>query len=122
MKTISFILNKIEDEYDIFSITDSDAMEQRLRNRLKLYKGEWYLAPNEGIPWLQLKGKANNIDTMRKAIINELKRDPEVISIQSLDVILIDTPEKAEKYNKKIRTLIVNFSVSSPYGTVEVTV
>ncbi len=100
-------------------LTGAEAMQQRLRNRLRLHKNEWYLAAEEGIPWRSLTGRSTDTATIKRVIAQELRRDPEYKGMNSLDVILIDTPEKAEKYNKKLRTLIINFSVIGPYGTIE---
>ena len=37
----------------LVAVTDGEAVAQRVRQRLELYQGEWFLDTGAGVPWLQ---------------------------------------------------------------------
>lgn len=84
-----------------------DALRQILGNRLKMFLGEWYLAPNEGVDWLSLADqkifvKSAFLDEVRKAILKE----PSVTRIVSLDA----------DFDPKTRRVSIQFEVESKFG------
>ncbi|PJZ24400.1 hypothetical protein CH352_14430 [Leptospira hartskeerlii] len=85
-----------------------DALRQILGNRLKMFLGEWYLAPNEGVDWLSLVDqkifvRSAFLDEVRKAILKE----PAVTKIVSLDA----------DFDPKTRRVSIQFEVESKFGT-----
>lgn len=99
-------------------LDDRDTLKQRIQNRLALFLGEFSLEPTIGMDWFTLKEYRYNTDEILKAVRSEILKDSEVVSINSLEVIFIDTPEKVQLYNKPRRSLIINWSVNTIYGVV----
>ncbi|WP_367898832.1 hypothetical protein AB3N61_06655 [Leptospira sp. WS58.C1] len=85
-----------------------DALRQILGNRLKMFLGEWYLAPNEGVDWLNLVDqkiffRPGFLAEIRQAILKE----PAVTNILSLDA----------DFDPKARKVTIQFKVESKFGT-----
>ncbi|TGK04169.1 hypothetical protein EHQ53_03205 [Leptospira langatensis] len=85
-----------------------DALQQILGNRLKMFLGEWYLAPQEGVDWLGLIDqnfffRPRFLAEVKKAILKE----PNVIKILSLDA----------NFDPKTRAVTIVFQVESSFGT-----
>ncbi len=84
------------------------AIEQQLRVALRMFKGEWFLAPNDGIPYIQtifVKGTSLGVITtlLRKAILAV----PGVTQINTFDL----------QFNAAARTLSVSFSATITDGS-----
>jgi len=98
-----------------------ELMQFRLKNRILLYLDEWFLEPDEGIDWFDLRGIAPDPDAIKAAVKNALERDDEVTSVESVEIIAVDSVEKSAEYNKPLRTGIISASVNTVYGNIEVT-
>jgi len=82
---------------------DSQATAQRLKVRLKLFKGEWFLDTTQGIPYYQnILLKAPDLNLARSTLRTAISTVPHVTSIKTFDFDL-DSPT---------RTLTTNFSVT----------
>ena len=104
--------------HNFIVLSDRERLKQRIAHRLALFLGEFSLEPSLGLDWFTLKEYRYNTEEIVKAVRTEILKDSEVVSINSLEVILIDTPEKVQQYNKPRRTVLINWSVNSVYGTV----
>ena len=58
-------------------------------NRLKLWLGEWSLAPNSGVDWLGLMNQSNAVDPVRRieaALRDAILADSRITKISSMDI------------------------------------
>jgi len=105
-------------------LDDRATLRQRIFNRLALYLGEFSLAPDAGMDWFTLR--ANKISPspslqrgeIEIAVRREILKDSEVTSINSLEVIVIDSVEKSRIYERPMRDCLINWNVNSIYGVV----
>lgn len=84
-----------------------DALRQILGNRLRLFLGEWDLAPDEGVDWLGLVDqkvfvRSSFLSEIRKALLKE----PAVTRILSLDA----------DFDPETRQVSIKFEVESKFG------
>ena len=87
-----------------------ECLAQRLHNAIKLIRDSWFLDIDKGIEWLDiLKTKSIPRRVIHHRITNILKRDPEVISVNYIDIIVDRTK----------RAMSIAFSVNSIYGEVK---
>lgn len=117
MMTLSIVNGDIQ----LNKISNATALKQRILNRLTLYLGEWFLDTSIGVNWFSV---SKNTDTafIQNLITTELRKEENITQINSVEVILIDTPEKAKQYNKPRRSSIVNLSVNTIYGTLQASI
>lgn len=92
---------------------DKDALSQILANRLKLWLGEWFLAPSSGVDWFGLvdqKGflKARFISELRTNILNE----PNVSRVARLDA----------SFDNKTRIVNCNMEIESIFGPIAISI
>ncbi|KAA1266828.1 hypothetical protein C5473_01170 [Leptospira interrogans serovar Weerasinghe] len=97
-------------------ISGPDCLKQRLESRFKLWKGEWEFDKSIGFPWNNVLRKNPSGKDAETLVRSELKKDPEIVSIESVEVIFIDTEEKANQYNSLLRTALIRYTVQSVYG------
>lgn len=64
----------------------SDAVIQSITNSLKLFLGEFFLEPTEGIDWFGIVEKPFAAQKLRDAIIAQLTKEPAIESIESLTI------------------------------------
>jgi len=89
-------------------LTGADALKQRLEHSLKLFRNEWFLSSSKQINWLKyFRQKFITEQLLRKEIKDVILQDPEVTSIESLELTLVSN----------IRKLQVSFKVKSIYGS-----
>ena len=90
-------------------LTGPAAMLQRMENALRLYKGEWFLAPETGIEWFPfLQRRPANTRLLRREIERTIAEDPEVQSILSVNL----------SEDRKIREFSISFRVLTDYGVI----
>lgn len=114
MKTLKIENNDLVYENGRLVVLEGiDALRQILGNRLKLFLGEWYLSPSEGIDWFGLVDRSG---FSRTAFINEIKtallKEPSVISINKLDA----------SFGRSDRSVSITFEVQTSLGLVDGTV
>ena len=98
------------DSRDIVLVDGSLLVRQRLSIALQLFKGEWFLDADAGVPWLQEileKGVA-------VAVIDAILRD-KIIATPGVNRILTYSSE----IDAATRTVSVAFTVDTVYGPVE---
>jgi hypothetical protein len=90
-------------------IYDNEALAQRLKNRLKLWLGEWYLLPKEGVDYLGLFN--NNLyfqrrfeSMMRKALLS----DEYVLAVTQISI----------EYDNVTGELAASYAVKSTFGSI----
>lgn len=85
-----------------------DAVVQGLITRLKLFRGEWFLNANAGMPWFQevFTDGGQDIRRIESAIRSQINSAPGVLEIISLDV----------DFSASTRDLSISFNVSTTEG------
>ena len=90
-----------------------DAVIQRIANRLRLWKSEWFLSLDDGIDWLDIFNSQVLPGRIKATVKRELLKDKYVDEIVQLDVTFI----------RERRTLKINFkalgSLGESQGSVE---
>ncbi|MDI7157819.1 hypothetical protein [Leptospira santarosai] len=97
-------------------ISGPDCAKQRIENRFRLWKGEWGFDKLIGFPWSNVLRKNPSKKDAEALVRSELKKDLEIVSIELVEVIFIDTEEKAKQYNSQLRTALIRYVVQSTYG------
>jgi len=90
-------------------VSDAECLRQRLNNRVKLFAEEWFLAPDEGIAWIEILSDKSNAVMIESEIRRAILADEEVDSIESLTV----------EEDAVSRSLSIKFSVSTKIGKIE---
>ena len=97
---------------DLTTVTGIDLVRQRLNVILKLFKGEWFLDADAGIPYFQeilKKGvDLTNVDAILRA---------EIIGTEDVNRFISYTPVALDAAT---RTISVAFTVDTVYGPVTV--
>ncbi len=96
---------------DLSLVDQAEQVRQQLLIKLKLWTGEWFLDTDFGTPYLQsILGKqltlSGAIAALRKSIL-------EVSGVRSIT-------EFTYNFSSQERKLVVDFTVDTPYGLVEV--
>ena len=69
------------------NLSGKDAVAQRIKHRLKLWKGEWFLNRSKGVDWISVFEKPFSIRKMKSEIYRELQKDEQIDQIENLEVI-----------------------------------
>ncbi|EMO26225.1 hypothetical protein LEP1GSC170_1495 [Leptospira interrogans serovar Bataviae str. HAI135] len=99
-------------------ISGPDCLRQRIINRFKLWRGEWEFNQSIGFPWEGVIRKNPSKKEAEILVRSELKKDPEIISIESVEIIFIDTEAKAIQHNSKLRTALIRYTAQTVYGII----
>lgn len=93
-------------------VTGLDALVQRIRIRLSVFLGEWFLDETRGVPYFQeILEKGTSYDQISDGIKLVIAQTPEVKSITFFKI------QDSEVINRKI---IISFGVSSTLGDAQV--
>lgn len=99
-------------DFTDYVVTDIDGLVQRLKIRLSVLLGEWFLDTNRGIPYFQeILEKGTSYDKISNAIKLVISQTKDVKTINKFTI------EDSENVDRKI---IISFAVSSVFGEVEV--
>lgn len=74
----------------------SDAVIQSVTNSLKLFLGEFFLEPTDGVDWFGIVEKPFAALKLRDAIIAQLAKEPAIESIESLSIQKGATPRSVQ--------------------------
>ena len=105
---------KLTDDYNflfennnLVLATGTDALIDRLKTNLKLYKGDWYLDTNLGVPYIEkVFKKQTNVGALYSIFGNIILGTEGVKSINKLQF----------DQDKETRKLIVTFNITSDEG------
>lgn len=87
--------------------TDADAVRQGILTRLRLFRGEWYLDTNAGVPWFESAFLAgSNIRSIERTIKRQILDTPGVDEILSFTA----------SFDGSTRSLSISFEVESIFG------
>lgn len=96
-------------------ISNATALKQRIQNRLALFVGEWFLESTAGVDWFSVLGKSN-VAAIEALVRKELAREENIVSINSVSVVLVNDVETSRDLSLPIGTALVNYEVNSVYG------
>jgi hypothetical protein len=95
--------------YDLNLVTGVPLVQQRLKQSLMFFLGEWFLDETDGVPYYR----------------DILKKSPDKITVESaLKTAILETPDVLEllefnlTYDNPIRSLYVAFKVKTVFGNV----
>lgn len=94
---------------ELILITGADEVTQRLRARLKMFRGEWFLGVNRGVPYRQeifVKGVSS--DRIAAAIKREILTTSGVLQLLSYD----------QEFDGATRRLNINFRIQASDGEI----
>jgi hypothetical protein len=93
----------------ITELTDGDALAQRIENALKLWLGEWFLEPLEGIDWIDLlEAKPANLAEIERVVRATIEADPAITNIIEYD----------QTFTRATRSLLITFTADGDTGLV----
>lgn len=73
--------------YSADTVTAGDLVAQRIRCRLKTFRGEWFADTSFGVPYFdQILGKGNSIKSIRAVFAAEIAKVPGVVSLSRIDI------------------------------------
>jgi hypothetical protein len=88
-------------------VSGLEAVAQGIRVRLKLFRGEWFLNLDEGVPYFEdLLGRKFDRARAREIIRTELLKSPGVVEITSLTA----------DFDGQTRALSVDWAVRTEFG------
>ena len=75
------------ENFDLQMTTDENAVAQRVKRTLLLFKGEYFLDAELGIPYFdEILGTKNSIDSIRSVFVSEISNVEGVQEINSFDI------------------------------------
>lgn len=90
-------------------VSDSTATKQRLNQKFKLWRGEWFLNTSAGVPWLEdILGKKPRTEVLQTLFSQVIQSDPGIKTLQSLSF----------EYNEVERKLQITFQATLINNTV----
>ena len=115
MKTLS-IQNgdlHLDEKGNLVSVTELEALRQRIEEYLKMIKGEWALDLTRGLPYMEDVFKVGVVEAdVRQVFDSAIRSFSEVVGVTN-SLSLIDT---------KLRTYKYAASVSTEYGETEIVI
>ena len=94
---------------DFLLIDNAERVAQQIKVKLLTFLGEWFLDTTWGVPYLEyILVKQPNQELIKQILSEQISS---VDDVKSLNVLELD-------YQVKIRTLIVNYEVSTEYGLI----
>ena len=122
MKDLAFAYISATGNYDLVFeggildptfVEGTDEIDQRLLRRLRLMKEEWFLDRTAGVPYYQeiLAIKGVSMATVEQAFRAEIRKDPDVISIDLFQMSL----------DKTTREVTISIEATTADGTVIIT-
>lgn len=95
---------------DLAIVGTSDALLQRLRQRLRFFANEWFLDVTAGLPfYTDILIKNPNIDSVDSLIKSEIKETEGIIEIIEYDSVL----------DSALRGFTVTVKMNSDFGIIE---
>lgn len=96
------------ESFDLKLIGESDQIAQNVKQTLLMFKGEWYLDTDAGIPWVQeILGKRNYEETVRSIIVNAITNVNGVEEVTSFE----------QSFDSTTRHLTLTIEIMDIYNT-----
>lgn len=87
-----------------------DGVAQLVAIAIRLWKGEWFLNLDAGVPWIQeILGKKFDAALIRQRLLEAVTKVPGVVEVLKLDV----------SFNASDRTLTVTHALRTEFGDTE---
>lgn len=94
---------------DFLLIDNAERVSQQIKVKLLTFLGEWFLDTTWGVPYLEyILVKQPNQELIKQILSEQISSVDDVKSLNALEL----------DYQVKIRTLIVNYEVSTEYGLI----
>ena len=96
-------------EKNLQILTDEkENIAQRLRIRLRSFKGDWFLDLDDGLPYYNdIFGKNVSLSTIQALLVSKISTTPGIISLLKFEFLM----------DIELRTLDVDFEVKTSGGT-----
>lgn len=96
--------------YDLQNVSGIDLVRQRLKQRLLLILGEWFLDTTIGLPWFQeFSQKGIRESRVRSLLIRQIVETQDVTELVEFEL----------DYNSSGRTLLVQFRALTTFGELD---
>ena len=90
-------------------IDNAERVAQQIKVKLLTFLGEWFLDNTWGVPYLEyILVKQPNQDLIKQILSEQILSVDDVKSLNALEL----------DYQVKVRTLIINYEVSTEYGLI----
>lgn len=87
-----------------------DAVAQLVAIAIRLWKGEWFLDLDAGVPWIQeILGKKVDAALVRQRLLEQILKTPGVVEVLMLEI----------DYDPSDRTLSVTHKLRTEFGDTE---
>ena len=94
---------------DFLLIDNAERVAQQIKVKLLTFLGEWFLDTTWGVPYLQyILVKQPNQELIKQILSEQILSVDDVKSLNALEL----------DYQVKVRTLIINYEVSTEYGLI----
>lgn len=95
---------------DIVMIDEPQATRQRLEQKFRLWRGEWFLNVDAGFPWLgDILGQRPRAEVVRSLVYDLVQSDPGIKTVNNLAV----------QFEGVERNLRITFTATLANGVVE---
>ena len=79
---------------DVAMVSGAQATRQRIEQKFKLWRGEWFLDVNAGFPWLQdILGRRPSPQVVRSLVFDLVQSDPGIRTVENLELEQ-DSPQR----------------------------
>lgn len=94
---------------DFLLIDNAERVAQQIKVKLLTFLGEWFLDTTWGVPYLEyILVKQPNQELIKQILSEQILSIDDVKSLNALEL----------DYQVKVRTLIINYEVSTEYGLI----
>ena len=94
---------------DFLLIDNAERVAQQIKVKLLTFLGEWFLDTTLGVPYLEyIRVKQPNQELIKQILSEQILSVDDVKSLNALEL----------DYQVKVRTLIINYEVSTEYGLI----
>lgn len=110
MRTLNF-----NDNSDIdFRITDGEeSLKQRITQKLKFLRGEWFINQRQGMPYYQelLGQNASNLQLMRRIIIQQILDIEDVQGVSNV-AVSFDRVNRVYQFSANVQSVTANITIN----------
>lgn len=97
---------------NIASVSNLEALRQKIRQRLKLFLSEWFLDTTRGVPYFQnILGEDINQSLAAQILTTEILKEPAVTQVKNVNFGLNDNTRQF-KYSAQVDSLYGQSEVS----------